>query len=485
MSSKKSDTPAAPPLPAARSSPWFVTFLVNAWVPIALLAIAMLCRHYEYADWPGAYVMHVALLVGINVILAVSLQLINGISGQFSLGHAGFMAVGAYMAGYAVKTFAAAPNAANSDDPASDYYNPAAVLLYFIALLIAVTLAAAVILSIFMLIRQTRRVHASLPSILLVVVLTWFAADIAKGLEQGDVPRYCVFTKLILADRSLFDSILSHGSNSAEKLSSALPLNARKPATLVIALLGGGTLAACAGFIVGLPTLRLRGDYLAIATLGFGEIIRIAIVNSPPLGRATGLQAPTYPIKPDYSDPQSPIAGYYISPWIWGIVLLTILVIWRLTHSTKGRALRALREDEIAAAAVGINTTLHKATAFVIGAFFAGVAGALYVNVDGYLNSASFGFMRSIELVVMVTLGGLGSIWGAAIAAVLLTILPEVLRNFSPAIADNRMVIYSLLLVGLMLLKSTPIWSSEWWRRLLGDVELRGFPVIFRKTDAR
>jgi branched-chain amino acid transport system permease protein len=316
--------------------------------------------------------------------------------------------------------------------------------------------------------------------VLLVVVLAWFTADIAKGLEPGNAPSYCIFTKLISADRALFDSIVSHGSAATTKVSNHLPLSARKPTTLVIALLGGGTLAACAGLIVGLPTLRLRGDYLAIATLGFGEIIRIAIVNAPALGGATGLQAPTYPIKPD---PEEQIAGYYLSPWIWGVALLTMLLIWRLNHSTKGRALRAVREDEIAAAAVGINTTLHKATAFVIGAFFAGVAGALYVNLDGYLNTASFSFMRSIELVVMVTLGGLGNIWGAAIAAVVLTILPELLRNVTPAIADNRMVIYSLLLIGLMLLKATPIWSAEWWQRLLKQP--RGFPVMLKKTGAR
>src|SRR5205814_2258529 len=133
-------------------------------------------------------------------------------------------------------------------------------------------------------------------------------------------------------------------------------------------------------------------------------------------------------------------------------------VIWRLTHSTRGRALRAVREDEIAAAAVGIDTTHFKVMAFVIGAFFAGLAGALYAHLDGYLNTNSFSFVRSIELVVMVTLGGLGSIWGAAIAALLLTALPELLRtapNWMPASApsqlkwaaaktdDYRMVIYS------------------------------------------
>src|SRR5947209_2422737 len=127
MSLKKSDTPAAPPPPSAhRGRPWLVTLLTNVWIPVALLAIALLGRRYEYADWPGGYRMRIAMLVGINVILAVSLQLINGISGQFSLGHAGFMAVGAYLAGYATKNFAAVANT-DADDPASDYFNPAGV----------------------------------------------------------------------------------------------------------------------------------------------------------------------------------------------------------------------------------------------------------------------------------------------------------------------------------------------------------------------
>jgi branched-chain amino acid transport system permease protein len=444
-------------------APWIITLLTNLWIPFALFAIAMLGRHYEYADRPGAYIMHIIMLIGINVILAVSLQLINGISGQFSLGHAGFMAVGAYLAGYATKTFAAI--ASNGDDPNTDFYNPAATLLFFIALGVAVILAGVAIYALFLLIRRSRRLHSSLPSVLLVIVLAWFAADIAKGLGPAPTPHYLVFTRLISADHHLYDTILAHGLPKTLAWSNFLPEAARKRATFLIALIGGGGLAAIAGLVVGLPTLRLRGDYLAIATLGFGEIIRVAIVNSQALGGATGLQISPFSIKPDLEDA---IAGYYISPWIYGTVLLTILIVWRLKHSPKGRALRALCEDEIAAAAVGIDTTRHKVMAFVIGAFLAGVAGALYAHLDGYLNTnspTSFGFIRSIEIVVMVTLGGLGNIAGAAIAAVVLTILPEVLDNISPAVAQYRMVIYSVLLIGLMLLRTTPLWSRRPWRR--------------------
>jgi branched-chain amino acid transport system permease protein len=183
-----------------------------------------------------------------------------------------------------------------------------------------------------------------------------------------------------------------------------------------------------------------------------------------------------------------------IFPWVYSAMLVTICVAWRLAHSAKGRALQAVREDEIAAAAIGISTTHHKVLAFVMGAFFAGVAGGLYAHYDGYLNPNSFGLMRSIEIVVMVTLGGLGSISGAVAAGAVLTWLPEFLR--SPAdwlvlvcrplgaesaealhlpawlmqgfttVGENRMVFYSALLIGMMLVRPRGLLGGrELWRR--------------------
>ncbi len=196
--------------------------------------------------------------------------------------------------------------------------------------------------------------------------------------------------------------------------------------------------------------MRLRGDYLAIVTLGFGEIIRVIIENTPFFGGAIGL---------------SPIPHRADFTWIWAVVIATILVAKRLRDSTHGRAFLSVREDEVAAQAMGIDTTGYKVRAFVISAFFAGVAGALSGAFEGNLAPQSFTFVRSFEVVAMVVLGGMGSITGATIAATVLTILPEYLR----ALANLRMVIYSVLLVGLMLVRprgllgTTELW--DYWRR--------------------
>lgn len=201
---------------------------------------------------------------------------------------------------------------------------------------------------------------------------------------------------------------------------------------LALSLLGGGVAAAIAGLMVGIPTLRLRGDYLAIATLGMGEIIRVVILNTDFVGGARG-----------FTD----IPRWTTFTWVFLVAGLCILVVRNFISSTRGRALVAVREDEDAAAAMGINTTRYKVFAFVLGAFFAGVAGGLQAHYLQYLHTNSFTFLRSIEIIVFVILGGGGSITGSVIAATVLTILPEALR-----VAQSwRMVIYSALLVVMML----------------------------------
>jgi len=260
----------------------------------------------------GPYYLGIALDVGINIILAVSLNLINGHTGQFSLGHAGFMAVGGYVA--------------------------------------------------------------------------------AK------------FTLLCGASPLLF-----------------LP-----------ALLLGGCIAALVGLAVGVPSLRLKGDYLAIVTLGFGEIIRVIFQTSDFFGAATGL----------VGIPR--IASF---AWVWAFAAVTVYFITTIVNSTYGRGFIAVHDDEIAASAMGINPVRYKVTAFVIGAFFAGIAGGLYAHHKGTLSPTGFDFLKSIEIVVMVILGGMGRTVGVILAAIILTILPELLRG----VAEYRMIIYSLLIIGLML----------------------------------
>lgn len=301
-----------------------------------LLAVVALCFLISlFQNYVKSYWLYVSYDIGINIILAVSLNLINGYTGQFSLGHAGFMAVGGYTAAVITNQF--------------DGINP--------------VLAAAIFIG---------------------------------------------------------------------------------------ALLAGGFLAAVAGLLVGIPTLRLRGDYLAIVTLGFGEIIRVIFQNMDSVGGARG-----YTVS----------HGWTNFFWTFGIAAVTVYIIVALVHSTYGRGFIAVHDDEIAAASVGINPTKYKVTAFVVGAFFAGIAGGLYAHSKQYLAPDGFGFMKSIEIVVMVILGGMGNTPGVILAAILLTLLPEGLRGLGdiqhiPGIAtetplkwikETRMIIYSLLLVVLML----------------------------------
>ncbi len=200
----------------------------------------------------------------------------------------------------------------------------------------------------------------------------------------------------------------------------------------LVALLAGGLSAALAGLLVGVPSLRLKGDYLALVTLGFGEIIRVTFQNVESLGGALGLNG---------------IPAYTSIFWVLAFVALTVFVVTCLVHSTYGRGFLATHDDEIAAEAVGLNTTRYKIVAFVIGAFFAGIAGGLYGHFKLTITPTGFDFTKSIEIVVMVILGGMGNTVGVILAAILLTLLPEVLRP----VAEYRMVLYSFLLIVLML----------------------------------
>jgi len=207
---------------------------------------------------------------------------------------------------------------------------------------------------------------------------------------------------------------------------------AAQPFLFLGALLLGGIVAALAGLAVGVPSLRLRGDYLAIVTLGFGEIIRVIFQTSDFFGAATGLVG---------------ISKLTSFGWAWGFAAITVYIVASLVNSTYGRGFIAVHDDEIAASAMGINPVRYKVTAFVFGAFFAGIAGGLYAHHKAVLSPGGFDFLKSIEIVVMVILGGMGRTAGVVLAAIILTILPELLRGVS----EYRMIIYSLLIIGLML----------------------------------
>lgn len=451
------------PLPRTKS--WWLSLLHNLWIPVALGAIVWIGRKFEFADRPGEYVMNVAMFAGINVILAVSLQLINGISGQFSLGHAGFMAVGAYLGGFSTYIFGPWGYDPNADypDPRLLFANPGGTLLFFLVAGLVTGIAAGVIAVLFILIRQTRKIFPALPLILTAGLLVWVVVNARNASQAQVIPAGCIWSRGAVGLVNIFSAMLQHGQPVGVWISGLLPFEWRKPATLVVALIGGGCAAAAAALIVGIPTLRLRGDYLAIATLGFGEIIRNIIVTIPALGAATGMSVNPYSTKP--SAPDHIYEAFYMSPWIFGTAAFTLIFIGRLVHSSRGKAIKTVRDDEIAAAAMGIDPTRQRLLAFVVGAFFAGVAGVLFVHFDQYLNTTQFTFMRSIEIVVMVTLGGMESLAGAAIAAVGLTALPEVLDNADRILpkslrpeahwmADNRFFLYALLLLVIMIARA-------------------------------
>ena len=207
------------------------------------------------------------------------------------------------------------------------------------------------------------------------------------------------------------------------------------PVAIVCGILVAGLAASLFGVIIGVPALRLKGDYLAIITLGFGEIIRIAIINLPDITGGTPglLNVPKY-------------TNFTVT---FLCLVVCCFVVHNLMHSRHGRAILAIRDNEIAADCCGINLTAYKVFAFALSAFFAGVAGAVYAGLQGSLFPKSFDFMASINVLVMVVLGGMGSMTGSIIAATVLTALPLIMQSFN----SYRMVVYSLLLIMVMIFK--------------------------------
>ncbi|HAA10115.1 MAG: branched-chain amino acid ABC transporter permease [Syntrophomonadaceae bacterium] len=218
----------------------------------------------------------------------------------------------------------------------------------------------------------------------------------------------------------------------------------------IVGIIAACLAAALAGFIIGVPTLRLRGDYLAIATLGFGEIIRVVLQNIDYVNGPAGIMG---------------ISKLSTWPWLFGSVVITILVIVNLVNSSYGRAIISVREDEVAAELMGVNTTKYKVLAFVVGAMFAGLAGALYAHYFYIIKPETFNFMKSFDILVMVVLGGLGSTTGAIIAAIFITVLTAALQSF-PAI---RMILYAVILVTVMIYRPQGLMGNrELGRRTFG-----------------
>lgn len=226
----------------------------------------------------------------------------------------------------------------------------------------------------------------------------------------------------------------------------------------LVGTLAGALCATLVGILVGIPTLRLRGDYLAIATLGMAEIIRVLFLNMEITNGAAGLNG---------------IPRFTNWPWLFLFTAGTVILINNFIKSSHGRACISIREDEIAAESMGINTTKYKVMAFAIGAFFAGVAGALYSSYFFFLKPDLFGFLKSIDILVIVVLGGMGSITGSIIAAVALAVISTFLQSFTAV----RMIVYAALLVVIMIFRP---------QGLMGTKEINDlFKFKSRKKDER
>jgi branched-chain amino acid transport system permease protein len=376
--------------PVVRSTVHALSFIV---------VLSLLAVFSHFADLPpkaphalfDQYGHQILLDIGIAITLAVSLNLILGIAGQFSLGHAGFQAAGAFTA--------------------------------------------------------------------IMITGSFFAPMLSWLTERG--PHLTVAQGFAVI--------------------------------MVVAMLAGALVAGILGLLVGLPTLRLRGDYLAIATLGFGEIMAVFFQNFTyndvhVLGGSTGLSLNSMRNEWAGDAPESAATlaaavqkymddtTYYVGAFpVLAIATMTIFIVHNIKYATSGRALLALREDPVASESVGVPTTRYKVAAFVIGAVLAGLAGGLVSHHKSLINPDSFRFMRSIEIVAMVIIGGQGSITGSIVAAALLTLLPEALRTYvtpwtadalewvhlkSPAewvrgldIEKWRMVLYSAFLILAMLFR--------------------------------
>lgn len=227
-------------------------------------------------------------------------------------------------------------------------------------------------------------------------------------------------------------SVVVYGGPAIRAATAFLPQIAQNAVLLLMGIIAAAIAAGIAGWAVGIPSLRLRGDYLAIVTLGFGEIIRVLILNIDAIGGARGFSG----------IPQ--LSNFF---WVYLGVLITVVTVHNLVNSSYGRAFISIRDDEIAAEAMGIDTTRFKVMSFIISSMFAGIAGSLFGHYTMYLHPNSFLFTTSFYLIIMVVVGGLGSIEGAILGAVLVTVLLEVFREFGAF----RLVNFSILLVLIMI----------------------------------
>lgn len=234
---------------------------------------------------------------------------------------------------------------------------------------------------------------------------------------------------------------LGHAGFMAVGAYSSAIITSKFDLPFILALLVAGVFASLVALLVGIPTLKLKGDYFAITTLGVGEVIRGILINIDYVGGPRGFRVPL----------DTTFA------WSFFLMVGTIIVVYNIIHSVQGRNMIAIRENEIAAEAMGVNTFKFKVMPFIIAAFFAGIGGALYAHYNSFIDPPTFNFLKSVEILTFVVLGGMGSLTGSVIAAIILTFLPEVFREFQ----DFRMIVYSASLILLMLFRPQGLMGNK------------------------
>ncbi len=277
--------------------------------------------------------------------------------------------------------------------------------------------------------------------ILILQILMYSIASMSLNLVNG-------FTGQFSLGHAGFMAV---GAYTSAYLSQLLPgfLEATNLFGFFIFSIAAGLMASFFGYLVGLPSLRLKGDYLAIVTLGFGEILRVFLLNIEPLGAARGISGIVPYPEFGFLD-RFWVSFAYVSFWF----LVCLVFLWRITRGRYGRRFMSVREDEVAALSLGLSTTKIKVSSFVIASFFAGVAGSIYAHLISIITPTVFGFMMSVNIVVMVVLGGMGSFSGSIIAAAFMTVMPEILRSLQSVTGiDLRMIIFSLSLILIMIFK--------------------------------
>lgn len=426
--------------------PWALTLLIA-------LVVYLVVFLTERLGLMTPYWYQVIQLAAITAISALGLNLIYGFNGQFSLGHIGFYAIGAYSSALITKDLAA--------NWSGTRVGPLAWMIAGqVGVLVALFVARALRLG-----TVRKRLASGLANYFRpyeagILILLASLILVAIALVAGGAAAWGLQKVLAM----IFRIFLS------------LPQGIARAVVFLIALLTGGTMATLVAYLVGLPLLRLSSDYFGIATLGFSVMIYTALQNSdqviPTMKGARGMVG---------------IPTWTTWTWVFGALLIVLFIMRHLVHSSYGRAIVSVREDEIAAKTMGIDVAQLKATAFAIGAFFAGVAGGLYAHLFGFLHPSTFNFIKGFDPLIIIVFGGLGSMTGTILASGIFALLLEGLRVLLPqGFEDWRFVIYPIILLLIMLLRQQGLLgTTEWgWLRAPLPPE-RDIPVPERAVRER